>query len=291
MPPPAGDRAPRLRGAVRPMRRAAWAVEERVIWAGADAARAAADAALWPFQRIAWAIERGLIWPLQDALAGWSQPARGAAATGLAAAALAAGAAGALIGTPAEGPAPATSAQLAAPIEAVPTAASAPTPAAAPAVEGPVLKGATPTFESATPASSADADTAAASAAPAAAEESPAKPADAKPVPGQREAVAVATRFAEAFTLYEIGEGGPAVRRTFAQTSSPTLAKALRERPPRQPAGVEVPKARVLNVVPGPSQGDRITMSASLLRVGSTSELRLDLRRTDSQWLVTDVRG
>ena len=57
----------------------------------------------------------------------------------------------------------------------------------------------------------------------------------------------------------------------------PQLARALLQRPPRLPANAEVPKAKVLNVVPGPRSGDTFTLSASLLRVGITSELRIDV--------------
>ena len=63
---------------------------------------------------------------------------------------------------------------------------------------------------------------------------------------------------------------------------------------------MKVPKAKVLNIVAGPKHGDTYTLSVSLLRVGVTSELRLDMRRhgrqaaagrTSRQWQVTDVLG
>ncbi len=68
---------------------------------------------------------------------------------------------------------------------------------------------------------------------------------------------------------------------------------SLLQRPPRLPASVEVPKAKVLNVVAGPHQGDTYTLSVSLLRVGVTSELRLDMQRDPKtgEWRVTDVLG
>ena len=49
----------------------------------------------------------------------------------------------------------------------------------------------------------------------------------------------------------------------------------------------------MLNVVPGPRSGDTFTLSASLLRVGVTSELRIDVQRNEGsgQWQVTDVLG
>jgi hypothetical protein len=78
----------------------------------------------------------------------------------------------------------------------------------------------------------------------------------------------------------------------FAETAAPPLAKALADRPPRQPAAVEVPKAKVLNLVPGPRRRAMLPVSVSLLRLGITSELRLDLERNDDgEWLVGDVRG
>ena len=85
------------------------------------------------------------------------------------------------------------------------------------------------------------------------------------------------------------------VEAVFHATAAPDLAKALLERPPRLPADVKVPKAKVLNIVAGPTHGDTYTLSVSLLRVGVTSELRLEMEKTPSKkkprWLVTDVRG
>jgi hypothetical protein len=63
------------------------------------------------------------------------------------------------------------------------------------------------------------------------------------------------------------------------------------KRPPRQPANVEVPKAKVVNVVAGPSHGGVYSVSVSLLRVGLTSELRLDMEKHKDEWLVTNVLG
>jgi len=49
----------------------------------------------------------------------------------------------------------------------------------------------------------------------------------------------------------------------------------------------------VLNIVPGPKVGDTYTLSVSLLRVGVTSELRIEMERDPSthRWQVTDVLG
>jgi hypothetical protein len=106
-------------------------------------------------------------------------------------------------------------------------------------------------------------------------------------------ATKVARQFAGGFVLYEIGRETPAVRTTFSETATPQLTHELLRRPPRQPAGVKVPKAKVLNVVAGPHQGDTYTLSVSLLRVGVTSELRLDLQRNPKtgKWQVTRALG
>ena len=53
-----------------------------------------------------------------------------------------------------------------------------------------------------------------------------------------------------------------------------------------------MPKAKVLNVVPGPSHGGVYTVSVSLLRVGVTSELRLEMEQLKGRrWRVTNVLG
>jgi hypothetical protein len=106
-------------------------------------------------------------------------------------------------------------------------------------------------------------------------------------------AVAVARRFATAFVSYEVGGAeDPAVRDAFAATTAPDLEQALLQRPPRLPANARVPKAKVLNVVPAPSRNHLFPVSVSLLRVGTTSELRLELQKQKGQgWLVTNVLG
>jgi hypothetical protein len=105
-------------------------------------------------------------------------------------------------------------------------------------------------------------------------------------------AVAVARKFADTFVEYETGGDEAALRKAFGATATPELTKALMERPPRQPAGVEVPKAKVLNVVPAPSHGKIYPLSVSLLRVGTTSELRLEMeQQKDQSWRVTNVLG
>jgi hypothetical protein len=105
-------------------------------------------------------------------------------------------------------------------------------------------------------------------------------------------AVAVARKFADAFVVYETGGHTSTVRKAFEATATPGVTKALLQRPPRQPAGVEVPKAKVLNVVPAPSHDRIYPVSVSLLRVGATSELRLEMEQLKSkQWRVANVLG
>jgi hypothetical protein len=104
--------------------------------------------------------------------------------------------------------------------------------------------------------------------------------------------IAVAREFAAAFVVYETGGSKSVVRKAFAATATPELAKALLQRPPLQPAGIEVPKAKVLNVVPAPSHDRIYPVSVSLLRVGSTSELRLEMEQLkNKQWRVANVLG
>ena len=105
-------------------------------------------------------------------------------------------------------------------------------------------------------------------------------------------AMEVAQRFADAFVLYEVGQVDAKVRGDIAATSSPALTQALLKRPPRLPANVKVPKAKVLNIVPGPKRGNAYTLSISLLRLGATSELRIDRQKDKSgRWQVTDGLG
>ncbi len=106
-------------------------------------------------------------------------------------------------------------------------------------------------------------------------------------------AIEVAQRFSAAFVLYETGQTDAQVRKALTATASPRLLRSLLRRPPRLPENVKVPTAKVLNVVPGPRRGDTFTLSASLLRVGVTSELRIDVQREDNsgRWQVMDVLG
>jgi len=300
-------RAPRLRslltGAGERLRDVAMAIEERVGWPIADRARAIFEVVRWPFERATWVTERWLVWPLGERAAGRG-PSRSSLAVGagllaacaVAAVAIVAGGSGGGASTVAQAPSGAPAGK---------PAASASEPAA------PVLHGAAPDF---TPEGGdavtkvANRDTVIASKpdkpAPAPSSSSPssspsssaiATPSDATQKaanPGPA-AIDVARRFSGAFVLYETGDNGTEVRAAFDATASPRLTQALLRRPPRLPANVKVPKAKVLNVVPGPRHGDTFTLSASLLRVGVTSELRIDVQRDDEsgEWQVTDVLG
>ena len=110
--------------------------------------------------------------------------------------------------------------------------------------------------------------------------------------PAPKAAKKVARRFAQAFVVYEVGGVDTQVRKAFGQTSTKQLSRSLLHRPPRQPASVEVPKAKVVNIVAGPSKGNVYTVSVSLLRVGVTSELRLEMEQgVGKKWQVTNVLG
>jgi hypothetical protein len=110
--------------------------------------------------------------------------------------------------------------------------------------------------------------------------------------PAPKAAKRVARHFAEAFVVYETGGVDAKVRSSFRHTTTKQLSKALLQRPPRQPAAVKVPQAKVVTVVAGPSTGSVYEVSVSLLRVGVTSELRLAMEQgPGNKWQVTNVLG
>jgi hypothetical protein len=280
---------------------AAFAVEERVVWGGADVLRRIVEAVKWPFERIVWAIERGFVWPLEERTGDWSAPLRVAGALALVLLAAGAGVLGLVWASGSGGGGTSSAPEAAAPV-AAPIVRQAPQPE--PAAAAPVLQGAKPDFaaesdggtskssgeiagsESATAVSGSTAEVAKSASSSSSADAAAAKPAGPA-------ASKVARQFAGAFVLFETGRKSAEVRSVFDETATPQLAHSLLRRPPRLPAGVEVPKAKVLNVVAGPHQGDTYTLSVSLLRVGVTSELRLDMQRDpkSGEWLVADVRG
>ncbi|HEX3174499.1 MAG TPA: hypothetical protein VHQ43_09840 [Solirubrobacterales bacterium] len=267
---------------------------------------AIADLARWPFERLAWTVERRLVWPLRERLAGWSLPSapsgRVAGAGALAAVVAAAALGGLLLSAGHDG---SSSKQAAAP---APVALTTPAPQpAGDRTPDRVLHGVTPSFgvakgvgvdeksgggeAAAAPEATDEGTETAAEALETLADEGGATASSAKPVPAGPAAMKVARRFTNAFVFYEVGERPARAKAIFTETAAPQLAEALAERPPRLPEETKVPKAKVLNLVPGPRHGKAYTVSASLLRVGLTSELRLEMMRQEGEWLVTDVRG
>jgi len=182
-----------------------------------------------------------------------------------------------------------------------PASGNAAAPQSQPSADGQVsaqpqtLQGAAPDFEATgQPGQATAADAAApanrAQASPTAATNS--KPSAIPPsVGGTASATNTARDFAGAFVLYEVGKSNAEVRRTFTQTATPTLAEALRDRPPRLPESVQVPTAKVQNVVLGAQTGRTAEASVALLRLGDLSELRLTLTRRAGEWRVSEVRG
>jgi hypothetical protein len=286
---------------------AAFAVEERVVWGGADVLRGILEVVKWPFERAIWAIERGLVWPLEERTGDLNPPLRALGVAVLALLAAGAGVLGLIWASGSGGGGTSSTPEASAPV-AAPIVRQAPQPAAA--APAPVLQGAKPDFSGATQSgvsksSGPGAESTAATSGSTSASGSTAEVArsagsssgDSAGVdavkPAGPPAATVARQFAAAFVLYEIGRKTSQVKTTFSETATPRLAHELLRRPPRQPAGVEVPKAKVLNVVAGPHKGDTFTLSVSLLRVGVTSELRLEMQRNPKTgvWQVADSLG
>lgn len=264
------------------------------------------------------ALRDDVLWPVQDAFLALRDAGRstilGAAALMLIVVVGAYAVVSSELSTPEAQTPPVAATSAAAPAAKRVVVKAAPKPA-----PKPTLQGATPVFKAPAKggrskqhaASTADASTSA-SAAPVAAgntgnaatdtiSSSPAaQPADAssaadtsvKGPPAGPAAVAVARKFADAFVVYETGGTTSTVRQAFKATATPVVTKALLQRPPHQPAGIKVPKAKVLNVVPAPSHDRIYPVSVSLLRVGATSELRLELEQLkNKQWRVANVLG
>lgn len=295
---------------------AGWAVREKVFWRFGDARRGAAEKAKAPVEGLSWSIRRGVVWRLQDRADSLGPLSRGLATGAVILLAAAAGVAGLLYATPDREPRGET---------IVATETSAPPPVAAPLPQTkpipkpePTLQGASPVFVpepegdhpaakrngggkeaagndsgaggsgSAEPLPSVLTSTGSKSG-PAAGASKAREKGDAVAGP---KALEVARRFSYAFVLYETGKAGKVVKQTFTETAAPELRRALLKRPPRQPANVKVPRAKVLNVVPGPAEGGVYSVSVALLRVGLTSELRLDMEPgKGKRWRVTDILG
>jgi hypothetical protein len=267
----------KLRGALEDAgwqaRQAAMALEEGVIWRGADATRALAQRASGsPLGRAAVrlrsSVERRVAWPLTDELRDRGELARPAVATAAVALALAAATGGALTsrGGDAE-----VGAQTATAATARTGLAAAYAANADEAERGDSLDGVAPTFGDERGSQ----------------QPVPATPRRAPEDPAGR----TAWQFAHAFVLYEIGDADR-VREQFTRICTPALARSLGESPPRLPANVKVPKARVLNVVIGTRTRERVEASAALLRLDAVSEVRLTLERSKKHgWRVSEVRG
>lgn len=262
------------------------------------------------------ALREHLLWPVEDRLLGLGDRGRAAVAGGAVVLALGIGIGGfSLVSSGGSGPA--STAPVAVVSEARPDPApAAPQPEPKPKPE-PTLHGATPVFEPAEGqekvGESKGVESAASPTATAANTGNPAtdtitsspasRSADATTSsaptadlpdgpPAGPAAIAVARKFADAFVVYETGGEEAEFQEAFKATATPELTKALLRRPPHQPAGVEVPQAKVLNIVPAPSHGTIYPLSVSLLRVGVTSELRLEMEQLKHQgWRVTNVLG
>jgi hypothetical protein len=293
---------------------AALALEERVIWPSEDALRSAGGGVRRGLDGVRWNLQRHLLWPLQDGL---RNPAgrRGALAmTGatLFVAALGVGglvwassgssggvAPGQIADTrlapdPAPAPAPKTKVYAATlhgatPVFAPPKGGNA--KVSSPRGSGAAASGTAARAETAAATSSTSAATGRISSSPLASS-SAVRDAAVHGPPAGPQALAVAREFADAFVVYEIGETEAKVRGTFHQTATRELARSLLRRPPKQPATVKVPQAKVVNVVPAPSHGGVYPVSVSLLRVGVTSELRLEMEKTRRHgWQVGNLLG
>ena len=282
-----------------------WSAQDRVRSGLPAGLGAIADAARRPLERASYGLRKKLIWPLQDRAEAMGAPAR-ALATGTVVLLAAAVGVGGLIWAAPDGPrndagttAVAASSQ---PLAVAKAGAEAPAE--------PTLHGAAPVFrptkaelsaqvdpakaivKSSATNETSDAGSSSASASSSTATSSSARPASVDGPPAGPQAIAVAGDFAAAFVLYETGDSKSSVREAFGKTATPALAKALLRRPPRLPANVKVPKAKVVNVVPAPSHGGVYPVSVSLLRVGLTSELRLEMEQPKGDgWRVTNVLG
>lgn len=246
------------------LREAAWELEERLLWPGADVAHGALETVSGVLRPIQKAVDTRIAWPLLDRLRRSGSAARaGVAAVTISAAVLAGWAGLSAAGIDTAGPAAAADVRPA----SLPQAAVA---------ESEKLLGAQPNFASSRTAAEPEA----------------AKP-KGRPAKTVTEADAVTTgkRFAAAFVSYEIGKNGDEVAATFAEIATPALAKALEGRPPRLPADGEVPKARVANILVGERSKREIELSVAIARLEAVSELRLTLVQRKDHWVVSEVLG
>jgi hypothetical protein len=284
-----------------------WDAQDRLRRDLPAAANRFADVAVWPLEQATYALRKKLLWPAEDRAEKLGTPARVLASAVVVLLAVGVGVAGLIWAAP-DGPhhgagttAVATTSEPLAVAKAAPEQPAEPT-----------LHGAVPDFKptrqeiaasevdpaKAIVKSSPAAETPSSSSASSSTEptstasSSTEKLATVDGPPAGPQAISVAGDFATAFVRYETGASDSTVRQAFGQTATPALAKALLRRPPRLPANVKVPKAKVVNVVPAPSRGGIYPVSVSLLRVGLTSELRLEMeKRKADGWRVTNVLG
>jgi hypothetical protein len=283
-----------------------WAAQDRARSGLGSASRGTGVTLSRAYEAISFPLRKRVAWPLEDRAATLGAPARALSFGAVILLAAGAGVAGLIWAAPdkpdnsaATAPVAATGAPLA---TTRATASEQPTE--------PTLHGATPSFKAAGTATEVDPAKAivksapsapAADSKPATATSATASAANASTAakdqsidgpPAGPAAISVARDFAAAFLVYETGGSDFGVRKAFGETATPALSKALLRRPPRLPANVEVPKAKVVNVVPAPSHGDIYPVSVSLLRVGLTSELRLEMEQLKGDgWRVTNVLG
>jgi hypothetical protein len=284
-----------------------WAAQDRVRGGVSAAARTVVDLAGWTLERASYALRKKVIWPAEDRAETMGAPTRALATGAVVLLAAGAGVAGLIWAAP-DGPHNDSGTTAVAPASApLAVAKAAPEKAAEPTLHGaaPVFKPTrTEAASEADPAkaivksapggetSTSPASSSSASSSTASSSSASARPASVDGPPAGPQAISVASDFASAFVLYETGDSASSVRAAFGKTATPALAKALLRRPPRLPANVKVPKAKVLNVVPAPSRGDIYPVSVSLLRVGLTSELRLEMEKLKGDgWRVTNVLG
>jgi hypothetical protein len=285
-----------------------WIAQDRVRNESGPALREGADRAKWPLERAAYKLRKRVIWPLEDRAETMGRPARALATGAVVLLAVAAGVGGLIWAAP-DGPHNGAATTVAATEASAPLATAKAAPKQAPE---PTLHGAAPVFKPSQTEVASEVDpakaivksapggstsakpatTSSATATPSSADNPSAKAANVAGPPAGPAAIAVAREFADTFVRYETGSSDPSVRHGFGETATPALAKALLRRPPRLPANVKVPKAKVVNVVPAPSKGTVYPVSVSLLRVGLTSELRLEMeQRKGDGWRVTNVLG
>jgi hypothetical protein len=281
----------------------AWIAQDRLRNGAEEAVKGARGAVGRELDRASFPIEKKLVWPLQDRAHALGAPARAVSFGVVVLLAAATGVAGLIWAAP-DGPHDAATTPVA--VAPTPTADAKPVSKQTPQ---PTLHGAAPVFKPAqeqgtsevdpakaivksSPAGSSSAKTSTPSSSATATASSSKKAAAVDGAPAGPAAISVARDFAGAFVVYETGGLDAGVRRSFGTTATPALAKALLRRPPRLPANVEVPKAKVVNVVPAPSHGGVYPVSVSLLRVGLTSELRLEMEQLKGDgWRVTNVLG